>query len=129
MKINPDTLEIPTDLNAAVSQLMALIPAHQLQALKLEELDRCGGLFHHGVGTYLRNAWGLHGSETPISQHLESLGIFHGDDKSGTIFRALWHHLHGKPFDASKDVEIYRAHWAEYGLDMDGTPLQKKGRR
>lgn len=120
----------PADLDSAITQLMAMLILNgQLQTFKEESLDNCAGIYHHSLGAHIRNEWGLWGSETALSKHLESLGIFHGDDKSSTIFRALWHRLNGRPFDVFKDVEIYRAHWAEYGLDMDGTPLQKKGRR
>lgn len=130
MNTEPDPLSIPTDLDAAVMQLMVLLDdANQLESFESKTLHECAGLYHHSLGTYIRNEWGLWGSETALSKHLESLGIFHGDDKSATIFRALWHRLNQRPFDISKDIEIYRAHWAEFGLDMDGTPLQKKGRR
>ena len=130
MNTESDPLTIPTDLDAAVMQLMVLLEeSHQLESFKNQPLGLCAGIYHHSLGTHIRNEWGLWGSETPLSKHLESLGVFHGDDQSSTIFRALWHRLNDKPFDVSKDVEIYRAHWAEYGLDMDGVPPQKGGRR
>lgn len=130
MNTKPDPLSIPTDLTAAVMQLMALLDdANQLESFKGKTPNECAGLYHHSLGTYIRNEWGLWASETPISKHLESLGVFHGDDKSAAIFRALWHHVNGTIFDLPAYLELCRAHWAEYGLDSRGMPPQKGGRR
>ena len=125
-----DALTIPTDLDAAVMQLMAILGvSQQLESFKGKSMEDCAGIYHHSLGMVIRNAWGLWDSETAISKHLEALGIHHGDDRSAAIFRALWHHVNGTPFDALAYVELCRAHWAEFGLDMLGAPQEKKGRR
>jgi len=121
---------IPKDLGDAADQLAEFLKAkNQFQSFKDMPLDDCAGAYHHSIGALIRNEWGLWDSETRISKYLESVGIYHADDKSATIFRALWHRENGRLYRIREDVEMYRAHWAQFGLDMDGTPLQKKGRR
>lgn len=124
------TLTIPKDLGDAVDQLAEFLrDKNQLQSFKDMPLEDCAGVYHHSIGALMRNEWGLWGSETRISKHLESLGIYHADDKSATIFRALWHRENGRLYRMHEDVEMYRTHWAQFGLDIDGTPRQKEGRR
>jgi hypothetical protein len=42
---------------------------------------------HFGLGTSIRNGFGLHGSNSPL---LKSCGELHPDDASCTIIKALW---------------------------------------
>lgn len=121
---------IPKDLGDAADQLAEFFRAeNQLQSFKDMPLDDCAGAYHHSIGAFMRNEWGLWGSETRISKHLESFGIYHADDKSATIFRALWHRENGRLYRIREDVEMYRAHWAQFGLGPDGAPRPKGGRR
>ena len=92
-------------------------------------MEDCASIYHHSLGMVIRNAWGLWDSETAISKHLESLGVHHGDDRSAAIFRALCHRVNGTLFDLPAYLELCRAHWAEFGLDIDGAPQEKRDRR
>lgn len=66
--------------------------------------------FHHGLGTFLRNNWGLwKGSE--LSKWFNEKGIHHPDDMSGIIFDSFWRHLNDKPINFEEQVKFYQGYW------------------
>ncbi len=68
--------------------------------------------FHFGLGTGIRNCWGLwSGSE--FQKYLVELGFRHPDDMSGTILDTFWRKRHGKTFDIQDYVAHYAAYWKE----------------
>jgi hypothetical protein len=67
--------------------------------------------YHHGLGTGIRNEWGLW-RRSPLNRHFNDLGIHHPDDMSWIILTSFWRRLHGQPLDVKGHVarsQRYRA--------------------
>lgn len=67
--------------------------------------------YHHGLGRFLRNEWGLWGNENELCQFFNSIGIKHADDRSGIILTSLHRHLNGHSIDLKGQVITYWKHW------------------
>ena len=118
--------KITTTLDEAVGQLMAqMTEADKRTYRKGPEAD-AGALLPHGPGTAMRNAWGLWHGKTALSKWLRSKRIWHGDDASCTIYRALWRRLHGLPIDdawLAEQAASYEKFWRQSGLTWDMQPI------
>ncbi len=119
---------IPTTLDEAVDQILASMSAAERAAYAKEPEDYPGIRFHFSGGMAMRNDWGLWHHETPISKWLLSRRIFHGDDASCTIFRALWRRIHGLPLSEewlAAEAAHYEAFWRDSaGLTWDMQPIE-----
>lgn len=92
-----DAAYVPRDLNDAVATLRRLLPAETLAALAADtEADVVR--YHHGLGTRLRNCWGLWAGSR-LTKYFNRLGIAHPDDMSAIILRSLYRQLHDQPID------------------------------
>lgn len=117
---------IPTTLNEAVDQILAQMTAADKRAYAKGAEENAGVLLHHGTGTALRNDWGLWFDKTGISRHLRKHRIVHGDDRSATIFKALWRRLHDLPIDdtwLAEQAAFYEKFWNKSGLTWDQKPI------
>jgi hypothetical protein len=95
----------------------------RIAILKMETPDEMSAL-HHTAGMSLRNGLGLWKEDSTLSRYFQGrFGVYHADDMSGMIFEALWHRVHGIPYDPHPTVERYRKHWADYGLNLDQTTM------
>lgn len=65
------------------------------------------------MGRFLRNNWGLWGSNE-FTIHMNKLGFFHADDISSVIIEALWHDIHDKVFDIEASRLKFEEHWKKY---------------
>jgi hypothetical protein len=119
-------MKIPTTLDEAVDQLLAGMTEADKRAYRKGPEDDAGVILHHGLGMAMRNAWGLWHGETALSKWLRSKRIWHGDDCSATIYRALWRRLHDLPIDdawLAGQAAFYEDFWKRSGLTWDMQPL------
>lgn len=100
---------IPADLEDCLVQLGRLL--HKNVIREMRDAKEEGMLhYHHGLGTKLRNDWGLwRGSR--LSAYFNQLGIQHPDDMSAIILTSFWRRLHGVPLDVESQVADYREYW------------------
>lgn len=100
---------IPKDLDDCFAELKKVLPKKILDEMaKGSEEDMIR--YHHGLGTWLRNNWGLwKGSR--LSKWFNDRGIFHPDDMSGIIFDSFWRHLHDKPIKLDEQIKYYKDYW------------------
>ena len=107
----PPDVYIPLDLDDCFVQLERLLKAEDVAAMRAgSEADMI--MYHHGLGTWLRNNWGLwRGSR--LSEWFNAHGIQHPDDMSGIILTSFWRHLHDKDVDLPGQISRYRAYWEE----------------
>ncbi len=119
----PDLPPIPETLDEAVDQIVAGMTEEDKAAAQREDPEHPFGYAHFGGGMAMRNGWGLWHGRTPISRWLREHGIWHGDDASAVIFKALYCRLTGKPFDIAAEAAYYRDYWASKGCGPDGSPL------
>lgn len=68
-----------------------------------EDMNR----FHHSLGMFLRNNWGLW-KESSLSKWFNEKGIHHPDDMSGIIFDSFWRHLNNKPIKLEEQIKFYK---------------------
>ena len=67
-------------------------------------------LYHHGLGTWIRNAWGLWKGGA-LYQSFYAIGLRHPDDMSGVILTSFWRYLHDQPLRVQEQVRHAQAYW------------------
>jgi hypothetical protein len=72
------------------------------------------GRFHHSMGHYIRNEWGLW-EDSDLAKHFKAMGIWHPDDMSGIILASLYRKITEKERDLKAQIRHYREYWAEHG--------------
>ena len=100
---------IPKDLDDCFVELRKILPEKTVEEMKTgTEKDMIQ--YHHGLGTWLRNNWGLwEGSR--LSKWFNEKGIRHPDDMSGIIFDSFWRHLNGHPIRLDEQIKRYQGYW------------------
>ncbi len=79
-------------------------------------------LYHHGLGTWIRNNWGLwEGSR--LSVWFQKKGIEHPDIMSGIILTSFWRHLNGKPIGLEEQFRYYRGDGPQSGPEDESDEL------
>jgi len=119
---------VPTSLEEAFAMLEAKLSKPDLDRMRAgteEEMVR----YHHGLGTWMRNTWGLWGG-SPFAKRLRSMGLRHPDDMSGAILDAFWSHLKGLPVDLAPKAEASGWYWDSREPPVphacsDGTPSKR----
>lgn len=121
---------VPVDLESALAELDAMLPAEVRAWIATAEEDPSSE-FHHGLGTYLRNEWGLW-SRSALKTSLEDLGVKDPDSMSGLILSAYWRRARGLPIDLASEIETYRGGRGlslppEGACPIDDTPIRPEG--
>jgi len=100
---------VPKDLDDCFAQLKKILSKDLIEKMKTgPEEDMID--YHHGLGTWLRNNWGLwKGSR--LSKWFNARGIKHPDDMSGIILDSFWRHLNNKPINLDEQVKYYQDYW------------------
>ena len=102
---------VPGGLDEAILELRRMISPELLELMRVDEEDGMNR-FHHGLGTWLRNNWGLwHGSE--LARRFHEMGIFHADDMSGILLDSLWRDLNQQPRRLDLQVARDRESWRQ----------------
>jgi hypothetical protein len=95
---------IPEDLDEAVNFLIE------------NRVDTNDSHFHFSVGMNIRNNWGLWHNATPIAQWFTERGLYHGDDRSGILQKAVRAKINEQEFDLDKEIKYYQDWWyKQYG--------------
>lgn len=100
---------IPKDLDECFSELKKILSKKTVETMKTgPEGDM--SLYHHGLGTWIRNKWGLwKGSH--LAKWFNERGIRHPDDMSGIILRSFWRHLNNQPLKLDEQIKFYQDYW------------------
>ena len=105
----------PKDLDDAVNQILVqLTPANisDIKHVNYEDAELC----LHGM--YIRNQWNLW-FESPLSLWFADKGLYHADDMSGVISKAVWMSVNNRGMiDIKKEAESYAEYWREQGQDV-----------
>lgn len=102
---------IPKDLDDAFIELKKMLAPALLNELRNNSEEHLSG-YHHGLGTWLRNNWGLWAGAR-LAQYFNQLGIHHPDDMSGIILTSFWRHLHSQPIRLNEQVQFYKKYWRD----------------
>ncbi|HLG28286.1 MAG TPA: DUF6794 domain-containing protein [Paenisporosarcina sp.] len=105
---------IPTNLDECFEALLRIAHPEDIETIKAgSEDDMCQ--YHHGIGTWIRNNWGLwHGG--PLQDYFKQMGLWHADDMSGLILQSFWCYLKGIPLDVEGQVAHYLDYWKANGV-------------
>ena len=111
---------IPEDLADAHRQLKGMLSPRSLQEMRNGTEDEMAR-YHHGLGTSIRNNWGLwEGSR--LSDYFNKLGIYHPDDMSGIILRTFWCDLNGESHRLDERIKHYQEYWQSMETPIEGSP-------
>lgn len=100
---------IPKDLDECFVELKKLLSeADQVEFRDKAEDDVTD--YHHGLGRWLRNNWGLWAGER-LAIWFNERGITHPDDMSGIILDSFWRHLNDKPIQLEEQIKFYQDYW------------------
>jgi hypothetical protein len=103
-------MRIPADLEEALTALEKMLPTEFQEYLRAQDEDHLSW-FHHGLGTALRNEWGLWGGSA-LADCFRQHGIDHPDAMSGIILTSFWRHLRNQPIAFDEQVASSRR-WSE----------------
>lgn len=97
----PSTLEEATallevELPFALQEKIVRTPKHSLS------------LFHHGLGTSLRNNWGLRNPSSPLATWFRERGVTDPDDMSGYVMSAFWARQRGMHFSLEAEKALWK---------------------
>ncbi len=106
---SPTGIYIPQNLDDAFKELDALLPAAARADIKLVHKDKMS-IYHHGLGMWLRNNWGLW-KGLRLAQYFKALGFTHPDDMSSALLNAYWSRLHGQKSDIAKQAAEAKEYW------------------
>lgn len=115
-KINPTPdkkssteVYIPKDLEDCFKELKSILHSDLIKEITTgAENDMIK--YHHGLGMWIRNNWGLW-SESRLKKYFNELDIQHPDDMSGIILNSFWRHLNNKPIELEKQIKYYQEYW------------------
>lgn len=99
---------IPANLDEAVSLLESGLSTRDRKAIA----ESSPHDWHFSVGMHLRNTWKLWEPQSPLSLWFGKLGIYHADDMSGIIIKALKCKVDETEFDLTEEVAYYKSYWA-----------------
>ena len=115
---------IPVDLEEAVTIIVSGLDAESFRALRKMNAETARALGHHGIGQWIRNAWGLWDNDGPLFLwFVENFGLHHADDISNVIVHCVWADLSENARDVDEVVQGMRDHWERQGRRPDGTKL------
>jgi hypothetical protein len=97
---------IPRDLDDCFAQLKNILNPDDIRKMKAgTEAEMIE--YHFGLGTWMRNNWGLWGGSR-LAKWFNTQGIKHPDDMSGIILDSFWRHLNGKPVELDRQIKRYK---------------------
>lgn len=119
---SPTGIYIPEDLLDALAELdQMLSPEAKQEMLDIFDDKMVVGVYHFGLGMWIRNNWGLWGGER-LAAWFNDRGITHPDDMSGIILVSYRRHLKGEPLKLDEQIAFYIKYWLEAKRPEDPCP-------
>lgn len=112
----------PKTLDAAFGALDRLLPDSTKRAIRDSTPDYLVR-FHHGLGTWIRNTWGLWRGSA-LYDDLHARGLRHPDDMSSVILDAYRARLRNEVFNMDSVVADYAEYWR---VHAEPSPLKFAG--
>lgn len=104
---SPTGLYIPVDIEDCIRELNKILPKQfidEFLSIAENELSK----YHFGLGSNLRNNWGLWKQNSRLNQYFTQFGIVSADDMSSIILACFWDILNGKPANLSRQIVYNR---------------------
>ena len=101
-----DGIYIPKDINEAIDSLDEIFsPEDKRYITDSLSLEDFGARCHHGLGTWIRNNWGLWGGSR-LQRYFLDKKVTHPDDMSGEILKAYYKKkIQGLDYSVEDDIE------------------------
>jgi len=107
-KLIEKKVPIPNNIDEAHSLLLKILDKETIRKFKNTAQEDIGGLYHMGLGAWIRNEWGLWDEEdNKLRKYFHELGIEHPDNISGIILETFWLKLNKKPVNMKKILDPY----------------------
>jgi len=104
----------PKNLDEAVEQILVqLTPANIMDITDMDE--EWSMICLNGMS--IRNEWNLW-YKSDLSMWFYNNGIYHADDMSGAICKAVWCTVKDIPFDFEEAVKQFEQYWAHTQCDV-----------
>jgi hypothetical protein len=98
---------VPQTLDEALDELQRILdPAHTEDFKTRKPIE-----YHHGLGTSLRNCWGLWSGGSGLASWFAEQGITHPDDMSSIVLTSFHRRLNGKEIDLPGQIAGHKAYW------------------
>ena len=92
---SPTGVYIPSDLQDCFRELDSMLSAGELEGIRgCEEINLIQ--HHFGLGTWMRNNWGLWSERSQLKQYFVSQGVQDADSASCLILVSYWRYLNQK---------------------------------
>jgi len=99
-------IKIPKNLEEAISELDRMLSAESKNEIINKTEDEFAASSHFGIGTWMRNNWGLwKGGE--LADYFINLEIYNPEDMSGLILDWYYRHLQNPNLTAEEQVADY----------------------
>ena len=112
--------KIPTTLAEAHAELERIFSAEDLAEIDAMPSEDGMIRYHHGLGTSMRNAWGLW-RNSALAKYMRELGFTHTDDMSGVILATFWCKRHGQDFRLEARAAKYKRYWDDRNDPSQGS--------
>lgn len=100
---------VPKNLVCAVNILK-----NELDIDTLRYIKKNGYIsLHHGLGTSIRNKWGLWEDSVLAKWFKNTCGIEHADDMSGIILHSLYKDLNDDNWEVDEQIQKYKNYWRD----------------
>jgi|SRR5271165_5113750 len=103
----------PTTIDECMVALTKVLSKEDIAKFLKMSADDLGS-YHHGLGQWIRNNWGLWELEpekSPLLKHMIDLGFKHPDDMSQSIIVEFWNRLNNQPSTLQEDIKEYAEFW------------------
>jgi len=98
---------IPIDLDDCIKELDHILDNNEKESI-METAEKEFTIYSHwGLGTWLRNNWGLWGGSI-LKTYFLKLGVDHPDDMSSIILTSYYRYLHGQDVNIEEQVKQYK---------------------
>lgn len=105
---------VPGTLDEAMTELKRILGKETARFKKTDPVT-----YHHGLGTALRNCWGLWAGGSALGRWFNKRGIKHPDDMSSIVLTSLHRKLNKKSIDLKRQIAGYKAYWSKRRKDYE----------
>jgi hypothetical protein len=113
-----DPKRVPETLEQCFEQLEGMMKQDPEGGERFLETDDRGKdvtyMYHHTLGRWIRNNWGINHSHGKLHEWLTGLGLHHPDDMSGLILTSFWRHKNDKALDIEGQVQHFKDFWDKH---------------
>jgi hypothetical protein len=117
-----DDIYIPANIQQCFEQIDLMLGEEQIELIKAGTKDDMIS-YHHGLGTGIRNSFGLWRGPL-IGTWFRERGVDHPDNMSGIILDAYWRYLNDKPIEIEDLIRESHEYYKEDDPELYAVKIQ-----